>query len=450
MKHRVALGIFLFCLILSIILAPMISVSWDEPDNIFAAGVYIKYFQQGMDPSILTSRDSSASYFQNKIFTQEPSLNRYPPVPLYIGGVLVLMAEKIYGTLSATQIITIFHIASGLFWSMLAVGVFYFADLFGFPLFIAFLSAFLVTFHPTIFGYGLSTIKDSAQVSLFVLSLLCLVKFSHQGKKRYFFFGTLVWGAAMATKINAIYVPIIWTGWCLLEQFFQSLRTHTFPVGKFLKIIRNTILLVTGGGVVMFILWPYLWAAPVQRFGEVLSYFTTVGTGYKVFWNGDIYMAGTGIPLPWYPILHILLGTPIPLLLMICIGIITIVLSLLMRLKKVVSTKWILLVFLWIAIPLIRTLSPHAAFYDGMRHFLEVIPGFLLLIPWGIHPLTKMLTVRLGNEQKTRFLIGLPFLIYIPILLIHFFPYSYGYVNAFVRHPNTVVERDFACWAIYS
>ncbi|MCX8009428.1 MAG: hypothetical protein N3A54_07100, partial [Patescibacteria group bacterium] len=286
MDKYIGFGIFVFCVVLSVVLSPFIGVSWDEPDNIWAAGVYIKFFQSGMDPSILIDKNSSASYFHEKIFTQEPSLYRYPPVPLFVGAGITLAWERVAGRpLSPLEIITAFHIASGVFWALLAGTAYGFARLCVSSRIVALLVSFLVVFHPLLFGHGVSVIKDSAQASLFALSLFFLVKSTQMNNIVFLLIGAFVWGSAMATKMNAVYVPIVWGSWRIIQWLLLLRQVKKFQnriIKEFLCIVRDCGIVIIGGVVVMILLWPYLWYDPFSRLQEVIRYFTYVGTGYKV------------------------------------------------------------------------------------------------------------------------------------------------------------------------
>lgn len=436
-----SLGVFLFIgyALLAVVFSPFVGVSWDEPDNIWASGVYINFFRSGMNPSILIDNDSSVSYFHNKIFTQVAELRRYPPVPLYLGAIIVLLWERFAGELSAQQIITAFHMASGAFWAILGVSAYYFARLFKISLVGSLLASLLIAFHPLLFGYGLSIIKDSAQVALFTLSLFLLVNAKVHDKPIFLFLGALVWGSAMATKMNAIYVPIIWGLWRITRMFLFD-RHRWAQEARYL--FQDVCVVGIGGITAMILFWPYLWKDPIGHFLEVFSYFLNVGKGYAVFWDGSLYKVGIGESLPWYPLAHILVGTPILSLVFISVGIITSAIFLLKRKKTDYSC--FLLLFFWIAVPLGRSLSPYAAFYDGARHFLEVIPPIVLVSGWGIDNVSKIISRYIGGASRGYALIGLTIVSYLFVLHAFFFPYSAGYVNAFIRDPNAVVERDIA------
>ncbi len=434
------IGIFLFAVYMVVVFfaSPHIGVSWDEPDNIWAAGVYINFFRSGMDPSVLVDNDSSVSYFHGKIFTQVAELRRYPPVPLYLGAVIVLLWQQMAGPLSSQQIIVAFHIASGVFWAILGVSAYYFARLLRISVVGSFLTSLFVVFHPLLFGYGLSIIKDSAQVALFALSLLLLVRAKISDKPIFLFLGALTWGSAMATKMNAIYVPIIWVMW-RITLIFSFSRSQWKRESQLL--FQDAIIVGMVGGVSMIVLWPYLWKDPIRHLKEVFSYFSSVGRGYSVFWNNVLYKTGIGFFLPWYPIVHILIGTPTIVLAIVGVGFSTLILNLLKQKKSYLL--FFILLFFWIVVPLARLTSPYAAFYDGARHFLEIIPPMLLIAGWGIDQIVALLA-RYVEKKRVYLLITVCIGSYLTILHGSFFPYSAGYVNAVIRQPNAVVEGDIS------
>jgi len=486
--------LFLSVVILGTIVSPRIGTSWDEPDNIHAGGIYAKFFTKGLDPAILIDRNATASVWFDKIFTQEPSLSRYPPVPIFVGVVVVRLWEAIKQTpATAIEIITAFHIASSVFMGIFVASLYALIRKISIPVRSAVAASILAGMHPTILGYGMSNIKDSALLSLFTLSLMLLVSSTKTGKRRYFVAGAVVWGLAMATKINAIYVPVIWLGWKFMYDVLnemveaKGLGKKMQEVGiRIVRMVGSAALLGSIGLVVMIMAWPYLWFDPVTRILEVLRYFTTVGTGYKVFWNQEVFMVGAGTPLPWYPITHIVLGTPLTYLVLASIGFVGLivrgvygVLKGKIRIKKVHNTSsleselddtkglhtetsrgvdelwqvgkgkeiWSILALLglWLLVPLVRTLSPTASFYDGMRHFLEILPPLFILLACGFEIITYLVH-RFSDGRGVKFatILMIICLTHITFVNLHLFPYGTGYVNALAQNPNEALERDFS------
>ena len=365
----------------------------DEPDNIYAGGIYWNWLTRG---------GFGESYFEGKIFTQDPSLVRYPPVPLYVGTILAVAGERLGMIKTSQDIIVAFHWAGALFFALLVVFTYRWALFFGLSEFVAVTVSFLVLLYPTMFGHGFSSLKDIAQASLFTVSLYYLVR----GR---LLVGAIIWGLALATKFNAIYVPIIWILW-QLTTIRQNNKTT----------IRRVFFVIVLGLLVFFAVWPYLWFDPINRILEVIRYFTSVGQGYNVLFNGVMYPVGSGSSLWWYPWQMLVLVTPLPLTLLFLVGF--------------WKAPWVIRI--WFFVPLLRAILPQAAFYDGIRHFMEVIPSGALLVGFGLksfrfaRPVTAILMTQL---------------VFINFL---YFPHSAGYLNMIARNPNQSYDRDIEGLAV--
>lgn len=396
--------LFLLVFFVGMFLVPGVAPAWDEPDNIFSGGQYAKFFQQGFRPEILTSRDKTSSLFSKTIYTQEPAIARYPPIPNYVGVVLSFIQKSD----TSQEIIDSFHVSTVLFFALLVTFVYKMGRLINLSWSTSLFSALLTFLYPTLFGHGLTNIKDTAQVALFTVTLYYLVK------KRVVA-GGIFWGLALATKFNAIYVPIIWTVWM-------------FPYAR-----KKLLIVVLIGLFVAIAVWPYLWFDTIDRIVEVISYFSTVGQGYKIFWDGVLYEVGVGKTLWWYPWANLLKTTPIPLLVLWFAGFVHVLRN----------PKFRPLAF-WFTVPLVRAFFPHAAFYDGVRHFLEILPAGALIIAIGFAQLVKF--VKLNTLEK----ITLASLLLGHLLFINatYFPYSTGYYNILAKNPNQRFDRDIEALSI--
>jgi hypothetical protein len=458
MKRYIPVMLFCLVLIVGIRLAPAIGPAWDEPDNINAGGVYIRFIQSGFDRKILESADHSGSYFSQKIYTQDPTIARYPPVPLYVGGVIALVREKLMGSLTADDIIVAFHFATVLFFALLVSTVYRFGRLLGLGGWLSVFAALTTFLFPTLFGHGLSNIKDTAQVSLFTLSLYYLVRGNRGNKGNWGDMGkgAVIWGLALATKFNAIYVPIIWCLWVATAEvgmrcsahrqvtLLSSYGVHTLRddarkrtpprVGLVMMSLSWVIII---GLVTAIVVWPYLWSDPIGNAWKVISYFTTVGQGYKIFWDGIRYLVGVGKPLWWYPWAVLFFATPIMVLLLVFIGGIQVIGGVRKNTRKTI-------LLIWMIVPLARAVLPNAAFYDGIRHFMEILPAVLLLAGVGLEQLGK-----LGRVGKVSIVVvGGGVLMQMLVINSTYFPYSTGYYNMFARDANVRYDRDIEALSI--
>lgn len=429
-------------------ISPYIGPSWDEPDNIFAGGVYLRFFREQFNPEILTIRlDQKASIFGDRIFSQNTDLERYPPFPLILGSFFVVLAEQVYGALSGEEIIQMFHVASGMFVAVTAVFTYGISRLLRFPLLFSIVSAILLGLTPTMFGHGYSTIKDSAQVAMFTVSLYILFRFTTTHRKRWLLLGAVAWGLGLSTKFNAVYVPIIWGIFHLSQSLLK-----TNPASKIHYLKATLLEFVTFsliGLFTLFLSWPYLWFDPIPRVQQIIAYFTTVGIGFHVAWLGQKLVVGDVTALWWYPLGSMLLATPIPILIAFLLGLGSMLYhSLKKPAHSTIHRAGFLLIILWLVIPFLRTISPKASYYDGMRHFMEVLPSAAIISTFGIYSavrIARFLFVHLPSINILAIFLAVPICIHAVIINLRFFPFSSGYLNMFAGEKrNELFDRDFS------
>lgn len=446
--------LFFFVFLTGILVAPNIGTAWDEPDNIYSAGVYYNFLLRGFDQSLLTSNENSASYWDGRIFTQEPSLARYPPVPNYVGMLFALIGEKIGIIQHPIGVLEAFHIASGFFFGILVASMFAWGILIGLSIHTSILVAVCTFLIPTLFGYGFSNIKDIAQTSLFSVSLYALTYGTLRRSPAWHVVGGILWGLALASKFNAVYVPLIWGMWQLIQIKGQKNRMKSLTT-----VVFQGVTVVCVGLITTFTVWPYLWIDPIGKLTQVAAYFTSVGRGYRIFWDGIYYVVGAGESLWWYPLANFFLVTPLPLLIAGLVGFFVGILSLagyILKRKIVpspVSTRMGSLILIWMTLPLLRIILPNAAFYDGIRHFLEILPAFVLLGGVGAEFIGKWLAVILSGHTGIRSVavlsgLSLACIVYLSYINGTYFPYSTGYYNALAISPDTRFDRDIMGLAV--
>ncbi|MFW6158231.1 MAG: ArnT family glycosyltransferase [Planctomycetota bacterium] len=211
---------------------------------------------------------------------------------------------------------------------------------------------------PRVFGHGHLAALD-APVALACLAATLVFARIESGWKWGAFAGAL-WGVALLTKVNAIFLPAVlvpWAAWVL---------------GR--KAAAPCLAFVAAGVLVFFAGWPWLWPRPVERAGnyalnktERLSGDMTrrpAGTtAVPVHYLGRTYRER---PAPWhYPLVLTLVTVPVGLLVFAGLGC-----GAAWRGRKEIAvligaSGWIhLLVFVVPSVPK----------YDGVRLFLPAFP----------------------------------------------------------------------------
>jgi MFS family permease len=179
--------------------------------------------------------------------------------------------------------------------------------------------------------------------------------------------------------------------------------------------------------ITMFITWPYLWENPISRFFEVLKLMSDNPTTLSVLFGGEVYRAGE-LPRRYFPFMLITTLTE-PVWILFIIGLITSYWKLIAdrSLLKTNKLTTIILTLLWLAFLVLYVLIRRPSMYDGLRHFLFILPPIFILISFAFEYLFR-LTSSFWLRAGTIFVLILPGLV--GIFKLH--PYEYTYYNSFV------------------
>jgi hypothetical protein len=188
----------------------------------------------------------------------------------------------------------------------------------------------------------------------------------------------------------------------------------------------------------MFALWPFLWADPLNRLADVLVHMSDNPTELAVLFIGQIWRANE-LPARYFPqMLALTLTEPfIPLALLggLRLG--------WQIIKKKQDWAAPLVLFLWFAPLAAYNIIKVPAMYDGIRHFLFILPPVFILCGVGLQWLHDKMRARL-DLQKIHWGVLL-FLLLLPGLvgIIRLHPYQYTYYNLLAGPTYRVYENDY-------
>jgi hypothetical protein len=210
----------------------------------------------------------------------------------------------------------------------------------------------------------------------------------------------------------------------------------------------------------MFITWPFLWANPIARFAEVTQFMSDNPTNLSVLFDGVVYRAGE-LPRRYLPfMLATTLTEPVwPLFLGgLFIGYFKLLKqnrNLSTNLREVTAEEdWralrssldaatirnslisLTLILLWFAIPVAYVLLRRPSMYDGLRHFLFILPPVFIFAGIALEFLFDRLAISWLRA-------GLILILIAPgiagIFQLH--PYEYTYYNSFLGETSGVFRR---------
>ncbi len=242
----------------------------------------------------------------------------------------------------------------------------------------------------------------------------------------------LCFGAAVATKVNGLFVPAIVLPWLALYR-----RQAVLPA----------LVSMVGLGTAIFVgSWPWLWVEPLQHLGRYLSFF---GKHYpvQVTYFGHVYARA-----PWhYPLVMTAITTP-PLVLVLAVA----GLAGRGRPEGEPAGDWseslvglrraALALMAWAFLMHILPGSlPGSPKYNGVRLFLPVFPPLMVLAAAGFGWLARAAVRPLASsleEERPRVMV-LMVLALLPMLAATAWTHPYGlsYYNALIGGTRGAVER---------
>ncbi len=344
-------------LLFVLVAAPLLdqyAVTWDEALGDFFFGQrYLSYF---------TSLDGRYLDFEADPYPEGhvPDLRASPfrvrPWEYYpFANLSAAATSKVTTRLGLTDPLDGFHAVNLLFGGALVAALFLFVEgrLGRTAALLAVGSLFTM---PRIVCHAMANVKDFPEMVLFSLTLLAFLHAWERVHVPWMLGAGVLCGLALATKANALFLAPIF----LLVVVLGGIPTGWTP----------RLLLLTGGGCAALglglplLLWPWLWPDPIGRVSQHLSYV-----------SGQVFQVREESLLS--PLQALLFTTPPLTLLAVLVGCVPLVGALRAR------DRLAALLAAWIAVTLGRMYLPGAVNFDGVRHFLELMPAVAIVAAWG-------------------------------------------------------------------
>lgn len=311
-------------------------------------------------------------------------------------------------------------------------------------------AAALFSWQPLLWGHAFINPKD-APFLVFFLASVCLgfemvdnlVDEAKTSKQKYL---GLLFAAVFLGITTSIRVLGPLAGLLVLIYFLavilpnEKLRGSRTPWLFFL--IYGVVAIL-----VMFITWPFLWENPLPHFIRVFLLMSDNPTDLSVLFGGQVYRAGE-LPRRYLPFMLVTtLTEPVWLLFVFAVAAAHIKLGkqrlqnkarsfqgfAMIRRKSVIS---LVLVFLWFLILLVYVLLRRPAMYDGLRHFLFILPPVFIFIAFAFEFIIDRVT---SNWLRAGMIVAFLLPGLAGILQLH--PYEYTYYNSFVGGTSQVFRQ---------
>ena len=238
----------------------------------------------------------------------------------------------------------------------------------------AFWATILLISNPRYFSHCHNNPSDLPSLLVHLGLIISFYKFLATNKKKWLFITGAVFGIALATTVNSIFIIPLFTIWGII--YFKNRITGKEFINRFFYSILGSFIISV---LIAFSLWPWWWDNTAQKiydFFMVYPHYLKFSMNIQyLFFLGKTYTASS---VPWfYPLVMLLITTPLTTILLFLLG------SILLLKKIFRDNKYILIYpFLWIIIYLSKQFCfPN---YNGIRHFLDILLPLCLIAGFGI------------------------------------------------------------------
>jgi 4-amino-4-deoxy-L-arabinose transferase-like glycosyltransferase len=305
---------------------------------------------------------------------------------------------------------------------------------------IAIMTMIILAFYPAFIAHAHYNPKDIPLMGFFAAILWSFYEISKHMTRISAVIGGIVLGLALASvKITVLVALPVFA----LPFTLHVLRDDTVQRTKKEKGMRIAQLLGIGGIVTLvttWACWPLLWHDPMLFFRSITFFLRGDFWSGSVLYFGHLYKA---TELPWHYIpVSLWIATPILTFVVACGGFIVAV----KNIGKNDHRYEHLLIVTWCVLPLLLSLKPGLARYDGMRQFFFVVPAIAMLAGIGFNELWIRLKKIHAYGPIVCSIIMIAWLL-IEVVRVH--PYEGSYVNEIVRTaiPHTIdAQLEIEYW----
>jgi hypothetical protein len=291
-------------------------------------------------------------------------------------------------------------------------------------------SSALFAWQPMLWGHAFINPKDPPFLTFFLASVcLGLEMVDRLRKNRIPKFSTVIFPAMILGITTSIRVLGPLAGLLVFVYYYftvlqnKNLRDSPSPWSAFPVYVSIAVLTT-------FLTWPYLWESPFTRFTDVLRFMSDNPTNLSVLFGGRVYRAGE-LPRRYLPLMLAVTLTE-PVWILFIFGLFTGFWKLLTGYSEESRNQLItlLLTLGWLLALVLYVLIRRPAMYDGIRHFLFILPPIFIFTGFAF----DVLISRSAPYAPSWLYAGIILAILLPgivgILRLH--PYEYTYYNSFI------------------
>jgi hypothetical protein len=392
-------------------------ITWDEGVQATYGELVLDYFASG-------GRDSGANEYFNLF---------------YYGPLFESIAAAAYRVAGGWKY-EIRHAAIGLAALLTLVAIWRFGRRLGSPA-ISFFAMLALVMMPRFTGHAFNNSKDIPFACGFAWAMVAIGRLL--AGRRWSWSDVLLCGAgigvAMSLRVGAVMLLVILAGGILASLILSPEERRGWREHFGDRLVKAAVIIATAWAI-MVLGWPWAHGAPLTRPFAALAEASSFSFSYTTYFAGE-FVRSSELPRYYLP-LYLTIVTPLALLGLAAWGFGSAVREQLVHPREPRSLMT-LLVQLWLLLPIVYVVVGRPNVYDGIRHFLFVLPALALLCGCGAASLLRTFGCRKIAIGALVVLVASP----LPALaLLH--PYQSSFFNGLVGGVNKAWRSyDTDYWA---
>ncbi|HEX8965624.1 MAG TPA: glycosyltransferase family 39 protein [Patescibacteria group bacterium] len=294
-------------------------------------------------------------------------------------------------------------------------------------------SALSISLYPLLLGERNFNFKDPPTAAFYILSVFLFWLAIKKRRFYLFIFSAISCGMSFSIKFNTVFLPFILIPWLFIVSLWKK-NLQNYKI----KTISALLLFPIISFIILCLVWPYAWEKPLKAIFQTIGFYKSIGTGIDYQSTSFLFLG-----FNTYPLQYILFTTPILILLLTIIGL----LSVYKYAKKDIYAVHFLWMMLFL-IPILRITLPGLSSYGGTRQILEFSGGLALLSGLGAVSLCDYLKTKLKYKDTAYFVRLIILLCFISstIAVFSLHPNENMYFNALIGGVKGAEQKNFPGW----
>ena len=391
--------------VIGLLVSDQYGLTWDEPENLAVGERYLAFFSTGDVTFLDFSRPRPSVDNPDGLHLRLLDSHVHPPFP----NIAAALTGRVLGRWTGWMDPVDARHAAVVMMGGATLSVTYLFAREAFGRLAALLAVLTLAFFPRFVGHAHYNLKDIPKTLMFCVTLWALWRGTTFRRPGWILGAGLALGVGLSVRPNLAIAAIAGALWVTARHRYW--RTASVRGRRVWPALLGFPLAALVGFIMA---WPAMWVRPLDTVEGLWEYWRWIGISGRAGWT-------------LYPVLAIAFTTPLSTLLLACWGAVGSI-----RLWRHDGHRSLLLLWLWIVLPVARASMPGMNVYDGIRHFMEVVPAVAILAALGGGEIAWFVKQAVRVPRWLAYIVAVLFVFPAFLCVVRFAPYEIAFFNRLI------------------